>query len=443
MSRSSKVSARKLALLYLPIAANAGLMMLSHVINNAGLSRLSDASAVLAGYALARNLALFTEAPVLMIRQTTISLVRNRYDLRMLIGYITRLSLVLFFLTVLLVITPLGQLVLQHLLNAPEHLWGSALRAFLLFAPLPLISAIRSVYQGILLYQRHPGVITLAMTCRAVTMGIVVLGLTQYLPHWGASIGTITFLAGLTVEMAVSFAYGRSMPIAREAASADEHPVDVKAIAAFSAPLVVLGMVDGVAGCAITASLARALNPELSIAAFTVTNSVVAVLIVALQSLHQMIMVFGHELGVLPAILRFVTGVAAVGAALPALLAFLPQGRRLFTQSLGLTADLGGQALTTLQWFVPLPIVVVAADTLVGLLLVRKRSRMVAAAKIANMCVLISIALLTTRWSNNAGAAMGPMMLLSATCMEVVVLAGCLLSIRLQERRVSPAPDDT
>jgi hypothetical protein len=435
MPQGDNVTARKLTLFYLPIAANTMLMMLSHVINNAGLSRLADASYVLAGYALARNLAMFTEAPILMMRQTAISLVRNRHDLRTLIRYVLYLTLVLFLLTALVVVTPIGALILQYFLHAPEHLWQSALSAFLLFAALPLISAIRSVYQGILLYQRHPSVITLAMASRAVTMGIVVACLTHYLPHWGASIGTITFMAGLVVETIISYAFGRATPIARSDEPTDQQPADMRAIMAFSVPLVVLGMVDGVANGAITASLARVLNPELTLAAFTVTWSLVAVLITALQSIHQVIMVFGNEPGVQRSINRFAVGVGAVGITVLAGLAFVPLGQTLFVKALGLTADLGVEALITLQWFVPLPIVIVAADTLVGRLLAHKRSQMVATAKIANMCALVSIALIVARWTYTTGAATGPLMMLFATGAEVVVLAGCLFVLWTRKRR--------
>jgi hypothetical protein len=420
---------------FLPVAANAALMMLSHAVNSAGLGRATNATNALASYALAQAMVAFFEAPVLMLRQTTIALVRGRADMRLLIRLTCLLTATLLVVHLTVAATPIGRIILHRVVGAPQNLWQSTLTALMFLAPLPFISGIRSIYQGILLYQRQPTVITVAMSARVLMMAAVVTLLTKFVPHWGSIIGPITFMAGLGIEAFICIMYGRTTTLAAAAQSDDQDRLDVKTIVAFSLPLVVLGLVDGVATGAIAASLARTAHPDAAMAAYAVTWSRVAVLIGALQTIHQVILIFGNEPGVQSALRRFLAGVSGTGVLILAALAFTPVGRWSFAHLFGVPAELATESARSLAWFVPLPILVTISDTYVGRLLALRSSRVVAIAKVANMLMLISAALLSSIWAREAGAAAGPLMVLTAGFVEVTVLAASLLWLQRRSQR--------
>jgi hypothetical protein len=420
---------------YIPVAANAALMMLSHAVNTAGLSRTPQAATALAAYSLGLAMAVFFEAPVLMLRQTVIALVRSRGDLRLLLRMTGWLAALLLVGQLLVFAGPGGKIIMGRVLGAPRHLWEPALYAFLTLAPLPAVSGVRCIYQGVVLYRRQPSIITVAMAARVFTMAGVVALLVRLVPHWGSVIGSVTFIAGLSVETLICVGYAVSSgSISSSPQPSKEPALRAATILTFAAPLVVLGLVDSVSSMAVNSSLARTMRPEDAMAAYALAWSVVAVLIGALQNLHQVVLIFGDEPGGKPVLRRFLSVVGGLGVLMLFVLACTPAGRFVVLQLLGAPAELAEQVTRIMMWLIPLPALVTVSDACVGSLLALRRSRMVAAAKSANILALSVAAMTAGTWAPRVGFAVGPIMMISGSLVETMLLAGGLL-LPLSERR--------
>src|SRR5690606_7046428 len=92
--------------------------------------------------------------------------------------------------------TPLGTMLLRRVFNVPEPLWELVLVAFRIGLFVPLFSGLRQLFQGVIVYRRETGILTVGIFLRLFLMWLVITGLLRAGWVTGAALGMVTFVPG-------------------------------------------------------------------------------------------------------------------------------------------------------------------------------------------------------------------------------------------------------
>ena len=193
---------RQMLRFFAPVVATGVLMAFSYTAVMAGLNRTLQPAVAVAAYALAFNLAVVIEAPIVMLRQTVLVLVNTPEDLRLLSRLAAAMALALCGLQALLAIGPWGMYVLGHWLGIPSALLGPTQVALAGLLPLQILSAIRYVCHGLLLRAKQTHFISLGMGARVLTTTLVI----PVLLHWpglGSLLASTALVLGMVVETVI------------------------------------------------------------------------------------------------------------------------------------------------------------------------------------------------------------------------------------------------
>ncbi len=404
--------------------------MLSHTIISAGLARTTAPTVSTAAYALALSVASMAEAPLVMIRQTTMAFVRSRQTFRV-VRSVSLISVGVFALIVTAVAyqPSLGRLVFQRLLGVGDELLASTLHAFRIVMFFPIASGLRCVYQGVITVRRRTAILSIAMICRVLGMSLLILGFTRYGWVTGSWVGGLTLLTGLLIEGSIAFFSGQRLVPEGSA------EVRYKEVWRFYLPLVASALLVSMGKPFINAALARMPDSAVGLAAFSIASSLAWVFISAVQTLHQVVMVFARDLEGQEAILRFIKACSIVVTAVLCLVAYSPLGNWVFTNLIGAPAETLSATLAatrTLAWF---PLIIGWVEYSTGLLLLEQSTRVVSLAKTINLGgTIIFVLLLGPRLP---GAVAAPLaQLFGFACEGAVLYAGRWLLARNVNRRI-------
>jgi hypothetical protein len=412
---------RQMLRFFAPVVATGVLMAFSYTAVMAGLNRTLQPAVAVAAYALAFNLAVVIEAPIVMLRQTVLVLVNTPEDLRLLSRLAAAMALALCGLQALLAIGPWGMYVLGHWLGIPSALLGPTQVALAGLLPLQILSAIRYVCHGLLLRAKQTHFISLGMGARVLTTTLVI----PVLLHWpglGSLLASTALVLGMVVETVIDVWRARVAGGTHQTSVGDAVPLTTVGVVSFLGPLAAMGVVECLAAPVRNAGLARATQPELVLAAFSLTWTIVSMVIPPLQNLHQVAVVFGTESRAWASIRRFFFWVAVVATAIAALLGWSPLGQWILEAVLGASAEIVDAATQNLRWLTPLPALLVVGDFIIGKMLIARRTTVLVAGKLANLGVTalaaVGVGMLARRW----GPGVGAVIVLSGAVAEAVVL---------------------
>lgn len=412
---------RQMLRFYAPVVATGVLMALSYTAVMAGLNRTTEPAVAVAAYALAFNLAVVIEAPIVMLRQTVLVLGNTPEDLRLLSRLAAGLAFLLCGIQAFLSLGPWGRYVLGHWLGIPYALLGPTQMALAGLLPLQILSTIRYLCHGLLLRTRQTYFITLGMGLRVLTTTLVVPVLLRW-PHLDGLLGSAALVLGMVVETVIDVWRARAaIGLGWEPAS-DPAPLTTLGVVSFLGPLAAMGVVECMVAPVRNAGLARTTQPELVLAAFSLTWTIVSMVTPPLQNLHQVAVVFGVEDRVWPDIRRFFSWVAVAATAIAGVLGYSPLGRWILEAVLGAPAEIVEAAILNLRWLLPLPALLVVGDYIIGKMLMARRTTVLVGGKLANLGVTALCAagagILTTQFGPGIGAAI----VLSGAAAEAVVL---------------------
>lgn len=414
---------RDLLRFFLPLAAASMMMMFTHSVVNAALARTSQPQTFLAAHALALSMAVIVESPVMVMRQVTIALATSaaRFRLiRRITGWVAAACLAM---AALIAYTPLGPIIFGDFFGAPEALIAHVLPAFRVLMLMPVTSAVRGLYQGLLTRNRATLFITWGMAARVAVMAALAWAITTHRWLDGAVVGAVIFLAGMGTEGLVSMMALRIRPV--RGGDWDQPGImGYRWTLGFYAPLMVAGLMASLGKPIINSALARipAAAPEL--AAFAVASALAWIVLAPCQNIHQTVMVYHGDPAARPVLRRFAVGFALVNCLILASLSWSPIGPWLITRALGVPRELVAPTLRALQLLVFLPLVLTAVDYHAGKLLQQGQTRLTGLARMANVGGLAVVAAILIFTAPGLGASIGPLAQLAGGALEASILVG-------------------
>ncbi|MBX3001104.1 MAG: hypothetical protein KF893_21455 [Caldilineaceae bacterium] len=138
---------------------------------NAGMARMPRATETLAAFGLAYGLVLFLASPLAQARQMSLVLVDNRPSFRKGVTFVLGMSLVLMIFQTSLVVTPLGNWIIDDLHRVEPTLSELVRTVLLWMVPVPLLHNSALFLTGLLIRARRTEVISYA-TVGSISCGI-------------------------------------------------------------------------------------------------------------------------------------------------------------------------------------------------------------------------------------------------------------------------------
>ena len=263
------VPVRAIALL-LPSALNLGIAQILAPALNALLARTSDPEPAIGGFAVALGISGFVALPRLRIQHLTLVFLDGRGSLLALRRFVAVFVAVVSVIALLVALTPLSGIVLERVFATDGKIRDEAAVSLIALIPFPALAVARMHLYGIALREERPNVVW------AGTIGgaIVVLGTAVGLLAAGvdgAAVAAIAVSVGAGLEvvgLALMIDRGGSLRLV-----SSETPSQ-RALMTFFTPLLFAAFLPAVSTPVITATIARAPDADVSLAAFPLAMSV-------------------------------------------------------------------------------------------------------------------------------------------------------------------------
>ena len=329
--------------------------------------------------------------------------------------------------------TPLAYVVIHRWMGAQDELFPAAVNVFRVLMFISLFSALRSIFHSVLLVKQKTLWITLGMALRVVVM----LALAAFFSQTGwldsGMRGGVIFLAGMAVEALSAFGSFRkwfhSLPQQPQRATAAAPTLTFRRVAMFYLPLVVAAITGAMTMSIINAGLSRIPDPQSVIASAAIGSVVTYLLMGPLFMIHQVALFFSAPLvGAHPHDRRdrtvgwfcVQTGVGAT--AIVGLLAWTPLGDWLLLHAFQAPVALLPAVKDVLRISMFLPLIAVWNEYRNGKLLAAGHSRVLTAAKLFNITVLVLTVAAMVGLGPWLGARISPIASLCALAAEQIVL---------------------
>lgn len=383
---------------YVPLAVMVVLITVTHSIIDAGLARLPRPEEVLAGYAVAKSIALVLENPMFMVRQTTVSLVRDRRSYQMVRVGVLGLALLFFSLIACVAYIPsLAHVFLNQVMGLDGPAYAQARSAILIMPLLPLATGWRNFQQGLAILKRGNDLLPFATVARLIYLVAFVFGVAPALGMQGAIVGSAAFVGGLGIEMIVmslglKIVLGRSksafLALRKKAKSGAAKPqgrtrMEWSDLGHFFLPLAATSLIMTGTLPLVNGFIARGAAPEVALAAYAVALSLGQTLANPINMLHQVALTYVNEddPGSSARVLRFFVVVTLSFTALIALVAFTPIGAWILRTAIGLPSGIATVAQACLGFFIVIALTSAAREYVWGILMQRRQTRSIGAAK--------------------------------------------------------------
>ncbi len=375
---------------YAPLATTAILMMASHSLGTLAMNRTAiNPALALASFSVAQALGQLFEGLTSVSRQTGMALVKDRQSWAVLVRLFKLTVAAILVVTTVIAFTPLGSVVFHVIMGAPADVAAEATKVFRIYMLLPAITALRFLHHSIIILRKKTIVTTAAMAARIAYMAVATAIFIAHPVPWEGIVGTIVLIGGIGVEALGSFLAGRRLVPGLdtlyatgerkggrtgtsgndEGGSVRGTPLTLAAATRFYAPLAASGFVSNLARMAISAGLARTLDPKMALAAYQVSWTIAWMFISPLQTLHQVTLVFAKGADSSARVRRFALAVGAGGAVLIAAFCLTGAARFVLARWLDVAPELIVPALWSMGLMAGAPLIVVCSEIFTGGLL--------------------------------------------------------------------------
>lgn len=441
---------------FLPLAATYTIMMATHLIMNAGLARTSSPEISIAAFAVGMSVIGLFEAPALVMRSASISLGRSESAFRI----VSRVAYVILGVTTAVMaaiaFSPAGTWMFKVIFGVPDGLVGPSLLALRMGVLVPVISGLRLLYQGAIIYRRETGVLTVGIVVRLLLMWVLIAVLLRQRWADDVSLGLWAFLTGIATEMVVAIAWVRrrreawrkrdrvlqrggpetatdSSAAASATGGGDGSGPSGKAsppaaslqagdVLRFVLPFTAAILAETFYRPTVNAGLGRAPDAAYGLAAFAIAWTMAHLIINGVKNLHQIVMVFGDEPAGMTLARRVCWGGGALGGVSIAFMALSPVGHWFFRSVLGVGPELAAAAVPTLLLFSLQALIMGMEQGVTGRLLLARQTKWVSLGRGINLLtVAFTIGVLVTRWPG-LGARAGALALTAGTGAETAYL---------------------
>lgn len=425
MMNKTAVTFRRLFSFFIPLGFSASLVTLSHVIINSTLARSSNPELTIASYSVAMSVFIITERPAIMLRQTCSLLVKSRSGFKS-TGRVAALMLCGILLFALIIAyTPIGMWFLLSVFHVKNVFLASTLHTYRVLMFVTIFSALRVLFQGLIISHIRTKWLTIGMSIRLVFMYLISVFLIHFSLISGPT-GALIFLSGMIVEAVVSIVVGRSiyrfMPEIAESETAK--PLTTRRIFSFYRPLVYSSLIAVIVPPAINAFLGKTSHMELAIASYAVAWSVAQLMTSFFSYVHQIVLHFfaNHARKVV----YFTALLSLAPTLLVSVLSFSPIGVWFLQNIMGVKDQLLISSVHALRIFIIYTLVFPWLDFGNGMLMLRGETRYMVWTQSSNVAVTLTVLILciltVPEWNGMIGALAQSLGFLSELSMVVLTI---------------------
>lgn len=395
-NQTNPLSIRTILLFFVPLAASAVLVTLSHVIINSTLARAPQAETVIAAYAIAMSVFAVTERPVILLRQTCSALARDRFTFLNMAKVTTYSIITLMIISLAVAYTPVGKIIFQHFFGADPALVAPILDVYRILMYVMIFSAIRCLFHGIIISNLRTKWLTIGMVVRLVVMYVLSLYFIYIAKTIDARSGAIIFLVGMFVEALVSFLEGRSL-LKTLPVELPEKKRTTGQIFKFYRPLIYSSFIAVIVGPSINAMLGRTVQFELAIASYAIALSVTQLVLSFVSYMHQVVLNF-YQMD-RKKVYQFAIPASFVPAILVTLIAYTPIGMWLLQNVIGVKQDLLSESIGALKVFAIMAFAFPWVDFLNGRIILQGETRIMVWSQVSNVGFTLTALFLCIWWA--------------------------------------------
>jgi hypothetical protein len=272
---ASRLTLNRFARFYAPLAATSLLLTATNPLLTSAMSRSVNPAIALAGFGVAFSLSGVLYSPLLAGQQVAATKLMSGRPFRPILIFWLRIGMLFSLVALAAAFTPLGRWIFGDVMGVSGDIFDQARTATALLAPVPWLTALRSVHQGRLVAGHRTNPIAFATGARTAVLALVAVALTISTPG-GAWVGAAAFTIGLLIETIMVARAGVGTdgayhPVAAEGANAG---ADNDRMLRFSTPLMLNVLLWWSTPLLIDSVLARSRFPAEAIAAFVVVEAV-------------------------------------------------------------------------------------------------------------------------------------------------------------------------
>jgi hypothetical protein len=404
---------------WLPLALSWMMMIVAQPITSIAISRLPDPAVHLAAYGITFDLAFLLESPILMLLSVSVALTRDQTSYRLLRQVTLWISGAMTGVFAVVAFTPAYGPIVAGIMGVPEEVAAQARPALQLLLPWVGAIAWRRFHQGPLIMGGLTRLISYGTVIRLATLSAV-LGAGVVWPVLpGAMLGALALSASVIVESVVNTIWVR--PVIRKLPEGAEDPLTTLGVVRLCAPLAATDVMRTVVRPAITAGVARAVLPEISLAAWPVAASLIMLISSATMAFQEVAVAVIEDRGSYLRVRRFIVAVGLAITLLTILIVMTPLVNAFLGGIVRLPAVLRPHVVQGMQVMIPLPLLMAVRNLFRGVLIRQRSTNPIQLAMMANAIVLVMTLAVGVRagWT---GAMVAAAATLAAAVAEAVVL---------------------
>ena len=393
LKNESRLTYKKIFLLWIPLAAMWLMMGIEMPLINAVIARLSDAKANLAAFGVTLAIALIIESPIIQLLAAGTALADNRNNYKRLMSFMHILAISLTALHLILALTPLYGLLLQYVIRVPADIIPLSRRAFIWMFPFSAAVGYRRLWQGVLIRFGKTKVIPNTMIIRLLSTSILLFAGFHFPGISGAEVGAIALSFGVITGAVSSYIYLR--PLTKGFKDADgQEELSWNKLLKFYFPLALTNFVTFIVRPVLTFGIARAVFPLESLAIWPVVTSLmflfrsmslayqeVAVSLLKGDSDYKYLSRFAALLGISLSLLFFLIAVTPLGNIWFRFAAGLDKDLLIFTRIPTLIVSVVPAITGFISWYR-------------GVLIFKQKTAIIAMAVMLNSSILLAIILI-------------------------------------------------
>lgn len=379
----SPLTARRILLLWAPLAASWLLMGVELPLFTACVARMADPEVNLAAYgSLVFPIALVIEAPIMMLLAAATALASDAESWGRVRRFMHKASAALTALHVLIAFTPLFDLLAERVFKVPAEVVEPARLGLRIMTPWTWSIAYRRTHQGVLIRHERGRVVMLGSAVRLLAnVGVYAIGLALtragHAPQ-GIVVGAAAVASGVLAEALFIGACTRALLAS--------HPLPARAVGAtltradflrFYVPLALTPLIALATQPIGAAAMARMRDPLESLAGWPGVHGLLFLVRTGGFAFNEVVLSLLAVPGAVAALRRFGLALGILSSAVLVLLAFTPLAGAWFGSVSGLTPDLVEAASTAVLFAAPWPFAQALASWFQGSLTFHKRTRYV------------------------------------------------------------------
>jgi hypothetical protein len=380
---------------YLPLAITGVMLVMNHSTSSSAVARSADPAIGLSAYASAFAVGNLFEIMCFGMQRMALTFVKGKKSFRVVFSTALKVLAVIMGTMAILAWTPLSRLLTDRVLALTPEVAAKMLYSLRVMILWPFVSAIRSIFQSLVVVSKRTGWTTVAM---GVRLGVSLLGAILLPRLWPTGpVGALILVGGLAAEMIVSIlASAKFIPPLAEESDEESIPTTGEVLR-FFLPLALAQVATPLVRNIMIGSLARTVNAELTLSGYQVATSVSGIMGAVAINMYQPVMVFVRDRVSFRKIRKY-SMVIGVVACIMILVCGLPSiGPIVFERIMGAPPDIAASAMGALVILALNPLIISLNEFNLGILMLKKRTVFVTAAKIINAVVCgLTIITLTT-----------------------------------------------